>query len=85
MQLWHYRLGHPSVDKLHFLHQHVQNLPSINKSTSFCDIFPLAKQRRLSVPNVGHMCLNNFDLIHCDIWGPYFVTTLDGQILPYYC
>ncbi len=79
MQLWHYRLGHSSFDKLLFLHQHVQNLPTINKSTSFCDNCPLAKQKRLSFPNASHMSTNNFDLIHCDIWGPYFVSTLDGH------
>jgi hypothetical protein len=79
MQLWHYRLGHSSFDKLHFLHSYVQNLPSMNKNASFCDICPLAKQKRLPFPNKGHMCLNNFDLIHCDIWGPYFVPTLDGH------
>jgi hypothetical protein len=79
MQLWHYRLGHSSFDKLHFLHGCVQNLPSMNKNASFCDICPLAKQKRLPFPNKGHMCLNNFDLIHCDIWGPYFVPTLDGH------
>ena len=61
MQLWHYTLGHPSFDKFHFLHQYLQNLPTLNKSISFCDIWPLAKQRRLPFPNTGHMCANNFD------------------------
>ena len=79
MQLWHYRLEHSSFDKLHFLHSYVQNLPSMNKNASFCDICPLAKQKRFPFPNKGHMCLNNFDLIYCDIWGPYFVPTLDGH------
>ena len=79
MQLWHYRLRHSSFDRLQFLHQYVKNLPTINKNPPFCDICPLAKQKRLSFPNAGHMCKNNFDLIHCDIWGPYFVPTIDGH------
>jgi hypothetical protein len=79
MQLWHYRLGHPALDKLHFLSQYVQNLPISNKSIPFCDICPLAKQKRLPFPNAGHISANNFDLIHCDIWGPYSVPTLDGH------
>jgi hypothetical protein len=79
MQLWHYRLGHSSFDRLQFLHQYVQNLPTINKTTPFCNVCPLAKQKRLSFPNAGHICKTNFELIHCDIWGPYFVPTIDGH------
>jgi hypothetical protein len=79
MQLWHYRLGHSSFDRLQFLHQYVQNLPTINKTTPFCNVCPLAKQKRVSFPNAGHICKTNFELIHCDIWGPYFVPTIDGH------
>ena len=67
MELWHYRLRHSSFDRLQFLHQYVQNLPFINKTTPFCDVCFLTKQKRLSFPNAGHICKTNFELIHCDI------------------
>ena len=54
-------------------------MPISNKSIPFCDICPLAKQKRLPFPNAGQISANNFDLIHCDIWGPYSVPTLDGH------
>ena len=67
LQLWHCRLGHPSVDKMHFLHQFVPTFHAINKESHFCDVCPLAKQKRLPFPNAGHKSIHNFDLIHCDI------------------
>uniref|UniRef100_A0A2N9GKR9 Integrase catalytic domain-containing protein n=1 Tax=Fagus sylvatica TaxID=28930 RepID=A0A2N9GKR9_FAGSY len=78
LQLWHCRLGHPSVDRMHFLHQFVPTFHAINKESHFCDVCPLAKQKRLPFPTAGHKSIHNFDLIHCDIWGPYFLSTHDG-------
>jgi hypothetical protein len=78
LQLWHCRLGHPSFDRMHFLQQAVPDLHNINKDSYFCDVCPLAKQKRLYFPNAGHKSMHIFDLIHCDIWGPYFLPTHDG-------
>jgi hypothetical protein len=77
-QLWHCRLGHPSFDRMQFLHKAVPDLHFLNKSSHFCDVCPLAKHKRLPFPNTGHKTSHTFDLIHCDIWGPYFLPTHDG-------
>lgn len=35
----------------------------------------MAKQRRLSFPAYNHVSNSIFDLIHCDIWGPFNIPT----------
>jgi hypothetical protein len=55
-------LGHPSFDKMHFLHQVVAAFHTINKTSHFCDVCPLAKQKRLPFPNVGHKSTHVFYL-----------------------
>ena len=37
-----------------------------------------AKQTRMSFPISENKALNCFDLIHCDIWGPYHVKSFCG-------
>ena len=67
MQIWHCRLGHPYLEKLTSLHENVSDFPHINKTSHFCDIYPLAKQKRLPFLNAGNMSTHIFYLIHCDI------------------
>lgn len=43
-----------------------------------CYLCPLAKQRRLSFECNNHLSINPFDLVHCDIWGPYHVESYTG-------
>ena len=40
-----------------------------------CHICPLEKQRRLSFDSHNHMSQFPFNLAHCDIWGPYSVSS----------
>lgn len=42
-------------------------------------ICPLAKQRKLPFISHNHLSLSPFDLIHCDIWGPYHVDAYTGH------
>ncbi|KAL2922825.1 Retrovirus-related Pol polyprotein from transposon TNT 1-94 [Bienertia sinuspersici] len=69
-ELWHRRLGHPS-DKV------VKLLPAVSNSSSSkflhkaCDICPQAKQSRDSFPNSDNKATRIFEMIHCDLWGPY--------------
>ncbi|XP_021746663.1 uncharacterized protein LOC110712507 [Chenopodium quinoa] len=69
-ELWHRRLGHPS--------DHIVKLvPAISASSSrkslnkACDVCPQAKQSRDSFPNSDSRDSRIFELIHCDLWGPY--------------
>lgn len=43
-----------------------------------CHVFPLAKQRRLSLPFHNHMSSSPFDFIHLDIWGPFSIESVEG-------
>ena len=43
-----------------------------------CDICHFAKQKRLSFPNSSHVSHCLFDLVHCDLWGPFSVPTIEG-------
>ena len=67
---WHNRLGHPSIQRLDVLKSSL--LCDVSKlNTSPCYICPLAKQRRLPFVSHNRLFSSAFELIHCDIWGPY--------------
>ena len=38
----------------------------------------IAKKKRLPFPSFNHLSSNAFDLIHCDVWGPFAKCTHDG-------
>ena len=72
--LSHLRLGHVSDAKL----QHcISDVPFFH-SNKECVVCPIAKHKRLPFPNSNHLSDHAFDLIHCDVWGPFAKTTHDG-------
>ncbi|XP_075651855.1 uncharacterized protein LOC142622291 [Castanea sativa] len=75
-QIWHSRLGHLSNAKLASIKQH--DVPSFISVENFnCAICPLAKQKRLPFNKSSHLSQSCFELIHCDLWGPFSVPTID--------
>ena len=48
------------------------------KSNNACDVCALAKQRRLPFSTSSISSVRPFELIHCDIWGPYRIAPLSG-------
>ena len=50
---------------------------STNKSQC-CDIYHFTKQKKLSFPTSEHVSIFPFDLVHCDLWGPFFKATNEG-------
>ena len=75
--IWHARLRHLSNAKLALLNKN--NVSLINSNEKFrCDICPLAKQKRLPFNTSSHISNECFDLIHCDLWGLFSVSTIDG-------
>ena len=67
--LWHFRLGHLSRNRLNIL---CQTYPFISRHVDeICDVCHLAKQRRLSYSPSLNKASKIFELIHLDIWGPY--------------
>ncbi|KAL4334975.1 hypothetical protein GQ457_07G002860 [Hibiscus cannabinus] len=74
---WHDRLGHPSSSVLHLLKD---VLPSVeNNKNDVCTVCPLAKQKCLPFPVSYTVTASPFELVHCDIWGPYKVPTYDSH------
>lgn len=63
-KLWHNRLGHFPLAVIKTIDG--TTVSSCN-DTFHCDVCPLAKQTKLSFPTSS----KQFELIHCDLWGPY--------------
>jgi hypothetical protein len=75
--LWHYRLGHPAEFPLKLLSHVISQV--LHESNKTCSICPLAKQHCLSFPHSTSTSTQPFDLIHCDIWGPFSTKSLTGS------
>ena len=75
-RIWHFRLGHPSLNKLVSLQDSL--FVSFDTCTDICNICPMAKQKRLPFPFNNNFSYSPFDLIHVNIWGPYSMPTYDG-------
>ncbi|KAG7564441.1 Ribonuclease H-like superfamily [Arabidopsis suecica] len=77
--LWHNRLGHPSSQAFGMI-PGVNGLSSRNSELliSQCDVCFRAKQTRQSFPDSSNNAIGVFDLIHCDLWGPYRTTSFCG-------
>lgn len=76
--LLHQRLGHPSSSTMSLL-------PSFNNSSIIkqlldsCDICFCAKQSRTLFSLSDNKALSLFDLVHCDLWGPYPLSSFTGS------
>ena len=68
-QQWHKRLGHTAAEKI----KSISSSLHLNKvdEKHICTICPLAKQKRLSFKSANNVAKIPFELIHCDLWGPY--------------
>ena len=75
--IWHYRLGHPADLPMKMLSPMIPHL--MHKSNTICSICPLAKQHRLPFPHSTSTTKQPFDLIHCDIWGPFSTKSITGS------
>lgn len=74
--MWHRRLGHAESQIVSLLHNiHVGEK---DKQGQVCDICLRAKQTRdIFIPS-QNKANEPFDLIHCDVWGPYRVRSSCG-------
>jgi len=72
IDIWHYKLGHLSYSRLKLLHSNNPQI-SCDLLSLPCTICPLARQKRLYFPHSVTSSTSIFDLIHCDIWGPYSI------------
>lgn len=78
-QTWHTRLGHLSSKRLAILRAQLHyGIPKC-KNKEPCYICPVAKHRRLHFVSHNHLSQFPFDLIHCDIWGLYHISSSSGH------
>jgi Integrase core domain/GAG-pre-integrase domain len=73
--LWHRRMGHPSS----VITSLISGVPSgTGDSKEVCEICLKAKQIRDAFSISLNKAEKPFDLIHCDLWGPYRTTSHSG-------
>ncbi|KAG7599793.1 Retrotransposon Copia-like N-terminal [Arabidopsis suecica] len=75
--IWHRRLGHPH----HQVMQHLSTISAIsyNKTTkSMCEACQLGKTCKLPFSRSEFQASKPLERIHCDVWGPAPVTSVQG-------
>ncbi|CAA7022560.1 unnamed protein product [Microthlaspi erraticum] len=79
--LWHHRLGHPSLPVTGLIPGVCTSSTSNNSELLIksCDTCFRAKQTRQCFPDSLNNAKESFDLIHCDLWGPYRTTAFCGS------
>lgn len=76
IDVWHYRLGHPSTSVLSNI---CQKFPYVKINKKFvCDSCHQAKQSKLSFSDSTTLTAKPFELVHMDIWGPINVSSFQG-------
>ena len=76
--LWHFGLGHPSIDKLHVLKKFDNTITSPDTDLS-CDVCHFAKMKKLSFSPSTTVSQSCYDLIHGDIRGPFNSPSILGH------
>lgn len=71
LKLWHWRLGHASEEKMKLVNCCYDKM-------EFCDSCNKAKHTRLPFGDSSIKSSFCFDLIHCDVWGPYRIPSITG-------
>lgn len=75
--LWHSRLGHTSFTKLTMIDNELHFNP-VNDDITHYSICHLSKQKGLPFLSNNNICDTAFDIIHINIWGPFFPETIEG-------
>ena len=88
IDLWHFHMGHPSIERLQVMKAYYPSLHNNNKNF-VCNTCHYAKHKRSPFPSSISHAFSIFDLIHIDIWGPcskismhghrYFLTIVDDH------
>ena len=77
LDLWHKRLGHPSL-QITKLVPEVSVMKSETRLNKSCDVCQRAKQIRDKFPVSENNAKAIFELVHCDLWGPYRTVSYSG-------
>jgi transposase InsO family protein len=73
---WHRRLGHPSFGYMKKLLPNFFN--NLDASSLVCETCIKAKSHRVPYQSSQNKCLEPFDLVHADVWGPSPVASING-------
>lgn len=76
--LWHRRLGHPSSHVVGLI-PCVHSKSSSKLGFSNYDVCLRSKQTRNPFPDSYNKASSSFELIHCDLWGPYRTLVFCGS------
>lgn len=76
-ELWHNRMGHPYARVVGSLSNIFVFAVSEN-SNKACDVCLRAKQARVFFPSISSKTTSVFELIHCNLWGPYWTPSISG-------
>ncbi|XP_075092381.1 uncharacterized protein LOC142172615 [Nicotiana tabacum] len=79
IELWHRRLGHVSATVLKKLFS--TNAQDISAKIYLCTTCPCAKQTRQPFPISSIKTAASFELVDIDVWGPYKIPTMDGNMI----
>ena len=85
IDLWHFRLGHPSAERIQFMKTYY---PLLRNNKNFvCNTCHYAKHKKMPFSPSSSHASHVFDLLHMDIWGScsklsmhghkYFLTIVD--------
>lgn len=77
-KLWHTRMGHLSDNVLQLLSNKIPFQLPAKFHSDLCTVCPVSKQKRFPFSPQNNISHANFDLIHCDTWGPFAQITHDG-------
>ena len=76
--IWHRRLGRPSVDVLKQVLSSVNENTSLIKHLSFCLACKYGKMHQENFPSSQTKTSKPFELVHSDVWGPPHTLSVDG-------
>ena len=74
--LWHYRLGHHSLERLDVLRKQYSFITV--DTHRVCDTCSRTKERKLPFTLSNIVTSAIFDLVHFDIWGPCSIISMQG-------
>lgn len=78
--MWHRRFVHPSFGVLGFL-PFMFSVKDIPDKFGGCNICFKSKQTREMFNESSNKATSSFDLVHCDLWGPYRVPSSCGAFI----
>ena len=70
LDLWHQRLGHSSMQATKIV-SGVDLKKGTGNLNKCCDVCQRAKQTENKFPISEFKASDAFELVHCDLWGPY--------------